>query len=64
MVKTWSSAITGNVTCDHCGRVFERSVFRSPMRDKDSYECACGETLERWNSTESPSFREISGPTK
>lgn len=64
MVKTWASADTGNTTCPKCGRTYNRTVTRFPMRDKDSFECACGETLESWNSTESPSYKLISGPTE
>lgn len=63
MVKTWGNEDTGNVRCGECGRTYNRTVTRFPMRDKDSFECACGNTLERWNGTHVPSFNLASGPT-
>ena len=50
MVATWKTEKTGEVACE-CGRVYERSVTRLPMRDKDSFKCPCGHILESWNST-------------
>ncbi|MCU6793079.1 hypothetical protein OB236_13215 [Paenibacillus sp. WQ 127069] len=32
-----------------CGRVWSISKHHSPMRDKDSEHCHCGEELVSWN---------------
>jgi hypothetical protein len=50
------------VTCSKCGAVFERTTYRNPMTDRDSFECECGKTLESWNSTVTPEFRLIRCP--
>lgn len=34
--------------CD-CGRVWKIVKFPSPMRDKDSEKCYCGEEIISWN---------------
>jgi len=49
------------VTCE-CGAVYERTEVKFMMRDKDSYECSCGSTLESWNGSRIPQFRLISKP--
>lgn len=64
MVKTWSTASRGETTCEKCGRVYEVKVTRFPMRDKDSFECACGNQIDSWNDTHVPIYTLISGPTK
>ncbi|KOP78170.1 hypothetical protein AMS59_13830 [Lysinibacillus sp. FJAT-14745] len=36
-------------TCVKCGNRWEIYKLRLIMRDKDSLECDCGETLIKWN---------------
>ena len=50
------------VTCTICGRVYERTVEKVIFRDKDSFECKCGATLESWNGSVIPVFRLIKEP--
>jgi hypothetical protein len=49
------------VTCE-CGAVYERTEVKLIFRDKDSYECGCGRTLESWNGSRIPQFRLITRP--
>ncbi|MGM7637611.1 hypothetical protein [Bacillus sp. Hm123] len=39
----------GVKTCSKCGRRWDIYKVSIPMRDKDSIECDCGETLIEWN---------------
>lgn len=57
MVKTWSSAESGDVTCEACGSVYSVTTHRLPAKDRDSFNCiVCGNTMHTWNDTMFPSF--------
>lgn len=57
MVKTWSSAESGDVACEACDSLYSVTMHRLPARDKDSFNCiVCGNTMRTWNDTMSPSF--------
>jgi predicted Zn finger-like uncharacterized protein len=63
MVKTWHSGSGGTHTCPHCGAVYEVTIHRFPVRDKDSAQCdVCEKTMKEWNDTASPSFKLIKRP--
>ena len=60
MVKTWSSEGAGKESCSECSSVYEVTITRFPMRDSDYFNCeVCGHEMQRWNSTEAPSFKLI-----
>lgn len=39
----------GTKTCSNCGKKWDIYKGKLIMRDKDSLECDCGETLISWN---------------
>lgn len=43
-------------TCTKCGAVYEVREIKVPMRDKDSFDCECGEQLASWNGARIPLF--------
>lgn len=43
-----NAAVKGKNTCE-CGRVWNLTQRKVPMRDKDSIQCLCGKTLVSWN---------------
>lgn len=36
-------------TCTKCGKQWLINKIKIIMRDKDSLECTCGETIIKWN---------------
>lgn len=46
-------------TCPKCGAVYEVTEIKLIQRDRDSYECGCGYTLDRWNGSRIPQYRLI-----
>ena len=56
--------MNSKVICSKCGRVYERTEEKVIFRDKDSFECKCGNTLEGWNGSVIPVFRLINEPGK
>lgn len=42
-----------------CGRVYEETRTRLPVRDVDSWSCECGEVLREWNGGVCYSYRLI-----
>lgn len=47
VMPTWTVANPKRVCV--CGRAYRLEKLSVPMRDKDSIDCACGETLCSWN---------------
>jgi hypothetical protein len=47
------------VTCRKCGAQYERRLNKSTVRDSDSFECSCGEQIEKWSSSVWPSFHKV-----
>lgn len=37
------------MTCSNCGKKWDVFKVSVAMRDKDSIECDCGDTLQSWN---------------
>jgi hypothetical protein len=65
MVQTWQKEQRPNETCTKCGAVYAVTVTRFPCRDQDSFHCkVCGQLMNEWNDTESPSYRLIQSPGK
>ena len=63
MVKTWSQADRGEEACEECGAVYQVTVMRFPMRDKDHFDYSvCGHRMASWNDTESPSYSLVRRP--
>jgi hypothetical protein len=42
--------------CEVCGALYEIEVRKVPYRDKDSFDCECGNELERWSGSEVPRY--------
>ena len=38
-------------TCLKCGRRYEVKKIKIMFRDKDSFDCICGQELKRWNGS-------------
>lgn len=49
------------ITCQ-CGAVYERTEAKLIFRDKDSFQCRCGTTLESWNGSRIPVFHLVAAP--
>jgi transcription elongation factor Elf1 len=55
---TWSTYLDGTETCQKCNSVYEIRVTKLPARDSDYFNCEiCGHQIDKWNSTESKSYR-------
>jgi len=58
MARTWKSEPQGEVECENCRSVYEKTMHRFPMRDSDSFNCeVCGHVMDSWNSTHAPSYK-------
>ena len=49
-----------NVSCPKCGRVWKRFTERLTVKDEDSFKCDCQHVLEKWKTTQMPSFELVS----
>jgi hypothetical protein len=43
-------------TCSKCGAVYEVREVKVAFRDRDRFDCSCGETLANWNGSRYPTF--------
>jgi hypothetical protein len=57
VVAAWGSEYIGIKVCDKCGQKYKVWINRFPNKDDGEFHCKiCGELMESWNSTESPSY--------
>jgi uncharacterized protein (DUF983 family) len=57
MTSTWDTKDQGESSCKKCGAVYNRTITRLPTRDHDAFYCTeCGEEMDKWNSTDMPSY--------
>ena len=63
MVATWKTGPGGRHTCKEFGAVYEITLHRFPIRDRDSADCdVCGTLMREWNSTTVPEFKLVKRP--
>ena len=52
MVSTWKTGSAPEEKCENCGTVYSVSIFRSPAKDRDHFDCfKCGNRMREWNDT-------------
>ncbi len=57
MVQTWNTGEAGEFTCPHCEATYQKQITRFPLRDNDAASCdVCHQEMDRWNSTNVPSY--------
>ena len=42
--------------CPRCHAVYEVREVKITFRDRDHFDCSCGETLANWNGSRFPAF--------
>lgn len=56
MGKTFTYQSAPHKTCGACGRVYSVRIFNAPAKESDSFNCYCGEVLDKWRSTSVPEY--------
>ncbi|TPG45713.1 hypothetical protein EAH89_26295 [Roseomonas nepalensis] len=60
MVKTWGTSAPTEEKCSQCGSCYEVRQVKTPVRDKDSFNCVvCRYEMDSWNDTTYPTYRLI-----
>lgn len=50
-MATWNESNLNKETCSNCGKVYSVTFKKLPLKDEDSFTCACGTTLKSWKET-------------